>query len=59
MFTRPDSSHVIPSTAQDMATVSKTCLTIVVGMVELSGRRQNLPAGSAPPRANKARDKVT
>jgi hypothetical protein len=33
--------------------------TIVVGLTKLRILRQNLPVGSAPPRANRARDKVT
>jgi hypothetical protein len=32
---------------------------IIVGLPKLRVLRQNLPVGSAPPRANRARDKVT
>jgi hypothetical protein len=41
------------------ATVSKTGLTIAVGLLELRVRRKNPPVNSASPKANRARDKVT
>jgi hypothetical protein len=46
-------------TTRDMITVSKMGPTIVVGLPKLRVPRQHLPVGSMPPRANKARDKVT
>jgi hypothetical protein len=48
-----------PSTTRDTTTISKMGLTIVVGLLKLKVRRQNHPVGSAPPRANRARDKAT
>jgi hypothetical protein len=60
MFTRlPDSSHIVPIKSQDMATVSKMGPMIGVGLPKLRVLRQNPLAGSTPPRANRARDKVT
>jgi hypothetical protein len=60
MFTRlPDSLHVMPSTSWDTAIVSKMGPTIVVGLPKLRVLRKNLPTRSVPPRANRARDKVT
>jgi hypothetical protein len=61
MFTRlPDSSHVVPAkTAQDMTTIYQTGPMIVVSLPKLKILRQNPPVGSAPPRANKVRDKAT
>jgi hypothetical protein len=61
MFTcLPDSSHVVPAkTAQDMTTIYKTGPMIVVSLPKLKVLRQNPPVGSAPPRANRARDKAT
>jgi hypothetical protein len=52
-------SHITPSTAQDMGTVSKMGPMIVVGLLKLRIQRQNPPVGSAPPSANRVRDKVT
>jgi hypothetical protein len=43
----------------DMETISKIGPTIDVGLLELKVPRQNLPVGSAPPGANRMRDKVT
>jgi hypothetical protein len=60
MLTRlPNSSRIMPSTVQDMAIVSKTGPKIVVGLLEVMVLRQNLPARSASPKANRAMDKVT
>jgi hypothetical protein len=53
------SSHTTPSTARDKATISKMGHTIVVGLPKLRVLRQNPPVGSALPRANRVRDKVT
>jgi hypothetical protein len=61
MFTcLPDSSHVVPAKiAQDMTTIYKTGPMIVVSLPKLNVLRQNPLVGSAPPRANRARDKAT
>jgi hypothetical protein len=40
----PNSSHDAPSTLKDMATVSKTGPTIVVGLLQLRVLRQNPPS---------------
>jgi hypothetical protein len=42
----------------DMATISNTGHTIIVGLPKHRVLRQNLLVGSAPPRANRARDKA-
>jgi hypothetical protein len=49
----------MPTTSQDTANVSKMGPTIAEGPADLGVRRQNPSVGSAPPRANKARDKAT
>jgi hypothetical protein len=49
----------MPSTSWDMATVSKMGHTIAVGLPMLRVLRKSPPVGSAPPRANIARDKAT
>jgi hypothetical protein len=49
----------MPSIMKDMATVSKTGHTIIVGLPKLRVIRQNPPVRSAPPRANRARDIAT
>jgi hypothetical protein len=60
MLTRlPDFLHVVPSTSQDMKTISKTGSMIDVGLPKLKILRQNLPVGSVPLRANRVRDKAT
>jgi hypothetical protein len=60
MFTHlPVSSHVMPVTSRDAATISKMGPTIIVGLLKLRVLRQNLSARLAPPRANRARSKVT
>jgi hypothetical protein len=46
-------------TAWDMVNVSQMGLMIVVGLPKLRVLRQNLPVRSAPPRANKVREKET
>jgi hypothetical protein len=53
------SSHTMPSTMWDMVTVSKMGHTIAMGLPKLRVLRQNPPDGSAPPRANRERDKGT
>jgi hypothetical protein len=55
----PYSSHIMLYTAQDMTTLSKMGLMIVVGLLKLGVRRQNPLVRSALLRANKARDKAT
>jgi hypothetical protein len=60
MFTRlSDYLHDVPTTSQDTVNVSKTSPTIAIGMQQLRVQMQNPPVGSAQPRANRARDKVT
>jgi hypothetical protein len=60
MFTRSSySSHTLPSTTRDMTTVSKTGSMITVGLLKLRVLRKNPPVGSAPPRADRARDNAT
>jgi hypothetical protein len=54
-----NSSHIIPTAIRDTTTISKTGPTIVVGLLKLRVPRQNSPAGSAPPKAIRARDKAT
>jgi hypothetical protein len=46
-----------PSTPRDTTTVSKH--TIVVGLPMLRVQRRNLPVGSEPPRATRARYEAT
>jgi hypothetical protein len=58
-YTPLDSSHIVPSTTRDTTTVSKTSLRIAVGLLELRVLRQNPSVRLAPPRANRARNKVT
>jgi hypothetical protein len=53
------SSLDVPTTAWDMETVSKMGPMIVVGQLQLRVLRQNPSVGSAPPQANKVRDKAT
>jgi hypothetical protein len=55
----PDSSHIVPSTAWGMTTISKMGPTIVVDLLKLRVLRGNPIVGLAPPRANRARDKST
>jgi hypothetical protein len=49
----------MPSTARDMATISKMGHMIAMGLPKLRVLKQNPLDGLAPPRANKVRDKVT
>jgi hypothetical protein len=58
-YTSPDSSHIVSSTAQDTVSIFKMRHTIAVGLIELRVQRQNLLVWSAPPRANRVRDKET
>jgi hypothetical protein len=59
-FTRPSySSHTIPSTSWDTATISNMGNMIIVGLPKLRVLRQNLSIRSVPPRANRVRDKTT
>jgi hypothetical protein len=51
--------HIMPSTAWDIATISKMGPIIVVGLLKLRVQRQNPPVGSVPHRANTTSDKVT
>jgi hypothetical protein len=56
----PYSSHIIPvMTAQDMTIASQMGQMIADGLAKLRVLRQNPPIGSAPPRANRVRDKAT
>jgi hypothetical protein len=60
MFTRLSNSlHDMATTSWDTVNISKMDPKIVVGLQQLQVRRQNPPDGSALPRANRARDKVT
>jgi hypothetical protein len=54
----PDSTHIVPSTTRYTTTISKMGPMIVMGLLELRVLRQNLLGSSAPPRGNRARDKV-
>jgi hypothetical protein len=54
-----DSSHIIPSTAWDTTTISKMDPKIVVGLLKLRVLGQNPLVRSAPPRANRSRNKPT
>jgi hypothetical protein len=49
----------MPSTARDTAIIFKMGHMIVVGLPMLRIRRQNLAVELEPPRATRARDKVT
>jgi hypothetical protein len=54
------SSYIMPtSTTWDMAIISKTGPTIVMGLPKLRVLMQNPSVRSAPPKANRARDKET
>jgi hypothetical protein len=59
IYTPPYSSRIMPSTSRDMTTISKMGHTITMGLPMLRVQRRNLPDGSEPPRATRARDKAT
>jgi hypothetical protein len=60
MFTRPScSSHTMPSTPRDTATVSKMGYTIVIDLPMLRVRRQNPSIGSELSRTHRVRDEMT
>jgi hypothetical protein len=54
----PNSSHDVPPTTRDTTTVSKMGPIIVVWLLSLMVLRQNPSIGTAPPTANRARDKA-
>jgi hypothetical protein len=54
-----NTSHDVPTTLWDMINISKMGPMIVEWPAKLKVQRQNPPVGSASPRANRMRDKVT